>query len=202
MKLEREVIVDLLPAYFSGEASSATRALVEEYFREDPEFEKFARGAGRPLESLKVPPLALDPEKEKLALECARSVVEARNSFLGLALFFSFMLLLFRFSNHKIVWVFWSGSPTLGIVFSALAAFMWLLYLYTRRRKDPMPPHTKFLWLASFYSFLPCLFTVRDHKLVWLYQKEPDVAFIFAALALGMWFLYFFQRWKKKRRSL
>jgi len=30
MKLQREVIVDLLPAYFSGEASTATRALVEE----------------------------------------------------------------------------------------------------------------------------------------------------------------------------
>jgi hypothetical protein len=39
MKLEREVIVDLLPAYFSGEASAATRALVEEYFREHPDFE-------------------------------------------------------------------------------------------------------------------------------------------------------------------
>jgi hypothetical protein len=129
-------------------------------------------------------------------------VVETRNSFLGLALFFTFMLLLFRFSNHKIVWVFWSGSPSLGIVFSALAAFMWLLYLYTRRRKDPLPPHIKFLWLAGFYSFLPCLFTVRDHKLVWLYQKEPDVAFIFAVLSLGMWLIYFFQRRKKKREGL
>jgi hypothetical protein len=199
MKLERDVIVDLLPAYFSGEASAATRMLVEDYFRQDPDFEKFARGAAGPLETLKVPTMAPDPTKEKLALECARSVAEARNSFLGLALFFSFMLLLFRFSNHKIVWVFWSGSPSLGIVFSALAAFMWLQYLYARRRKDPMPPHTKFLWLASFYSFLPCLFTVRDHRLVWLYHKQPDVAFIFAALALGMWFLYFFHRWKRRR---
>ena len=40
MNLEREVIVDLLPAYFSGEASAATRALVEDYFRQHPEFEK------------------------------------------------------------------------------------------------------------------------------------------------------------------
>ena len=72
MKVEREVIVDLLPAYFSGEASAATRALVEDCFRENPEFEKFARSAGRPLESLKVPPPALDPKKEKLALERAR----------------------------------------------------------------------------------------------------------------------------------
>jgi hypothetical protein len=53
MIVERGVIIDLLPAYFSGEASAATCALVEEYFRQDPEFEKMARGANRPLESLK-----------------------------------------------------------------------------------------------------------------------------------------------------
>jgi hypothetical protein len=202
MKLEREVIIDLLPAYFSGEASAATRMLVEEFFRENPDFEKSARSAAGPLESLKASPPRVDPEKEKMALERARLVVETRNTFLGLAMFFTFMLFLFRVSNHRIIWVFWSGSPSLGIVFSALAAFMWLLFLYTRHRKDPIQPHTKFLWLACFYSFLPCLFTVRDHKLVWLYQKAPDVAFIFAALALGMWLLYFFRLWKKKRADL
>ena len=202
MKLEREVIIDLLPAYFSGEASAATRRLVEDFFRENPDFEKSARSAAGPLDSLKAAPPQLDPEKEKLALERARLVVETRNSFLGLAVFFTFMLFLFRFSNHNIVWVFWSGSPSLGIVFSALAAFMWLLYLYMRRRKDPLQSHTKFLWLASFYSFMLCLFTVRDHKLVWLYQKEPDVAFIFGSLALGLWLLYFFQRCRKKRKDL
>ena len=36
MKLEREVIIDLLPAYFSGEASAATRTLVEDYFPREP----------------------------------------------------------------------------------------------------------------------------------------------------------------------
>ena len=76
MKLEREVIIDLLPAYFSGEASAATRALVEDYFRENPDFEKSARSAGGPLESLKVAPSRLDPEKEKFALERARLVTE------------------------------------------------------------------------------------------------------------------------------
>src|SRR6476620_2964116 len=96
MKLEREVIVDLLPAYFSGEASAATRALVEEYFREDPEFEKSARAATGSLDSLKGPAPGLDPEKEKRALERARLVVETRSSFFWLAVFFTLMLGLFR----------------------------------------------------------------------------------------------------------
>ena len=56
MKLEREVIIDLLPAYFSGEASTATRTLVEDFFRENPDFEKSARSAAGPLESLRAAP--------------------------------------------------------------------------------------------------------------------------------------------------
>jgi hypothetical protein len=39
MKITREVVKDLLPAYFSGEASADTQSLVEEYFREDPAFD-------------------------------------------------------------------------------------------------------------------------------------------------------------------
>ena len=37
MRIAREVIVDLLPVYVSGEASSATRALVEENLIQYPE---------------------------------------------------------------------------------------------------------------------------------------------------------------------
>ena len=66
MKLDRDIVIDLLPAYFSGEASAATKALVEEYFRQDPDFEKFARGAGGTLETLKAPIHRPDPEKELL----------------------------------------------------------------------------------------------------------------------------------------
>ena len=37
MNVTREVILDLLPVYLSGEASPATRTLVEEYLRQDAE---------------------------------------------------------------------------------------------------------------------------------------------------------------------
>jgi anti-sigma factor RsiW len=42
MKVTRDVIFDLLPAYFSGEASAETRALVDEFFAADPEFARMA----------------------------------------------------------------------------------------------------------------------------------------------------------------
>jgi hypothetical protein len=42
MKITREVIYDLLPAYFANEASADTRALIEEFFATDPEFGRMA----------------------------------------------------------------------------------------------------------------------------------------------------------------
>ncbi len=203
MKLEREVIVDLLPAYFSGEASAATRALVDEYFREHPDFEQSARRAGSSLERLHVPTHAPDPEKEKLALERARLVVETRSSFLWLAIFFTLMLLLFRIHDHKIVWILWQGegSSFRGILFSAMAVFLWLLYFYTRKRKDPMPLRAKFLGMAIFYSLLPFLFTIKDHKIVWLFSSDPNVGFIICGVALINWGLFFYHWWKAKRSS-
>ena len=42
MKISRDVIYDLLPGYFAGEASPDTRALIQEYFETDPEFRRMA----------------------------------------------------------------------------------------------------------------------------------------------------------------
>lgn len=40
MNVTREVIYDLLPAYFSGDVSADTRALVEAFLATDPEFRR------------------------------------------------------------------------------------------------------------------------------------------------------------------
>jgi len=202
MNLEREVIVDLLPAYFSGEASAATRALVEDYFRQHPDFEKSARSAGGALESLKVSPPALDPEKEKLTLERARLAIETRSSFLWVAIIFTLMLLFFRVRDHKVIWVMWEGSSMRGIIFAATAVFLWLMYFHARRHKEPVPQRVRFLWIAVFYSLLPFLFTIKAHKIVWLFSSDPEVAFLMGAIALIQWGLFFYHTWKAKRTGL
>ena len=43
MIVTQEVIVDLLPVYLSGEASPATRSLVEEFLKQDAEFAQRVR---------------------------------------------------------------------------------------------------------------------------------------------------------------
>lgn len=40
MNISRDVITDLWPVYIAGEASADTRALVEAFFEQDPEFRK------------------------------------------------------------------------------------------------------------------------------------------------------------------
>ena len=203
MKVERDVIIDLLPAYFSGEASAATRALVEDFFRQDPEFEKTARAANSPMESLKVPVAALDQAREKLALERARQVTQTRSGFFWMAICFSLLLLLFRFSDHKLVWIMWTNSPTLGFTFSAVAIFFWFGFLRLRGRKEPLPPRTTALWLAVFYTLLTFLFKVQDHKIVWIFLgDDATTGLIFIAFAAALWVVYFIQRWKAKRAGM
>jgi hypothetical protein len=204
MNLEREVIVDLLPAYFSGEASAATRALVEDYFRQHPDFEKSARSAGGALESLKAAPPRPDPEKEKLALERARLVTETRSSFFWLAVISTLMLLLFRIQNGKIIWIVWSapapGSGGRGQIFIAMAVFFWLLYFYARRRTTPLPAHTRFLWMATFNTLLAGLFKIENHKIVWLlFHNDPSAGIFIVAFSAALWCIYFIQRRKFKR---
>lgn len=204
MKLEREVIIDLLPAYFSGEASTATRMLVEDYFRENPDFEKFARSAGGPLEGLKVAPPRIDPEKEKLALERARLVTEARSSFFWLAVLTTLMLFLFRIQNGKVIWIVWSGSASgsgsRAPFFVAMTVFFWVFYFYARTRTTPLPAHTKFLLMATFYTLLCGLFKIENHKIVWLlFHGDPSAGIFIAVFAAALWVIYFIQRWKFKR---
>ena len=205
MKIEREVIVDLLPAYFSGEASTATRALVEDFFREDPAFEKSARSAAGPLESLKAAPSRLDPEKEKMALERARLVTETRSSFFWLAVISTLMLFLFRIQNGKLIWIVWSpssGSGIRGPLFIAMATFFWLFYFYARGRTTPLHAHTKFLWMATFYTLLAGLFKIENHKIVWLlFHGDPSAGIFLAAFAAALWGIYFIQRWQFKRTN-
>ncbi|MGH9734288.1 MAG: hypothetical protein ACRD8A_06845 [Candidatus Acidiferrales bacterium] len=85
MNVTRDVITDLLPVYFSGEASDDTKHLVEDYFRENPDFERIARRAATSLETLRnAAPAPTDAEKEKQDLQCVRRRTRAEIFWKGL----------------------------------------------------------------------------------------------------------------------
>lgn len=85
MNATRDVITDLLPLYFSGEASDDTRAMVEEYFKADPEFEHMARRMASSMTVFKAT-LTEDDALEAQSLMRTRTQLRARNISLGAAI--------------------------------------------------------------------------------------------------------------------
>src|ERR1700676_4404489 len=87
MNVTRDVILDLLPLYLSGEASAATRTLVEEYIKQDPELAqqiRFQRDSFAP--AVRSP---LPPDLELRALRRTRSLLNWQRWLFALGIFFS-----------------------------------------------------------------------------------------------------------------
>ncbi|HEU5411109.1 MAG TPA: hypothetical protein VFU57_08820 [Candidatus Acidoferrales bacterium] len=159
MKVTRDVMNDLLPVYFSGEASTDTRVLVEEYFRENPEFERTARGAARPLETLQAA-VAVAPEaaKEKWDLECVHKETRRNKVIFGLALFFTLVPLAFVYRNGHISWMMVRNEPFDAALYWGLGAVLWGTYFGRVRRRTFM------LGMAIFFTLLP-LFEFLQYRL-------------------------------------
>lgn len=91
MKVTRDVIYDLLPSYFAGDASPDTCALIEAYFETDPEFARMAQRfqslAGRP------GPGAAADARERETFACARAAVALPQKTLAAALACGFVSL-------------------------------------------------------------------------------------------------------------
>jgi len=141
MKITRGVVKDLLPAYFSGEASADTHSLVEEYFREDPAFEREARSATQTLQALgKIGNTPLDSAIEKMALKSAKRVLRRQKIWLALASTFTLNAISLSFSfevgngRFRIHWLTLPGQPEVVAVILLISAALWILYFRTSRR--------------------------------------------------------------------
>lgn len=152
MSVTRDVVTDLLPVYFSGEASEDTRQLVENYFHENPEFERVARKAATPLESLRAAK-AIAPEaaKEKRDLESVHKAVWRHKLHFGLALVFTLVPLAFVYSKGHFVWIMVRNAPWDAGVYWLAAALFWALYLARPRHR------TGLLMTAIFFAVTPLL---------------------------------------------
>ena len=117
MNVTREVITDLLPVYFSGEASADTVAMVEEFFRQDPEFAHLARRMSDVREKLVRDVPAPEAIVEKTALQKTREMVQTRNLWLAFAL------------AYTVVPIFVYRTRVAHIFFF-FAACCWVAYLF------------------------------------------------------------------------
>ncbi|MGC1105795.1 MAG: hypothetical protein WA876_04585 [Candidatus Acidiferrales bacterium] len=151
MNISREVVTDLLPVYFSGEASADTRSLVEEYFRGDPDFERVARRAATPLDALRLATrVTPDAEKEKRDLECVHRELRRNKVFFGVALFLTLVPLAFFFSNGHFQWLV-REDPWEAVVSWSIATVLWLGYFGRLTRR------TASLFMAIIFVVAPLL---------------------------------------------
>jgi len=185
MNVTREVVTDLLPIYFSGEASGDTKVLVEDYFRQDPDFERIARSAATPLETLRTAaPIAASPEKEKRDLESVLWGLRRRQWLFGVGLFFTLVPLSFDFIHGHIVSLMVRDSPWHAAFDWSLAAVLWFVYFAGVRWR------TKKLVCAIFFTLVPIPFVVHS-----VFTGESVIEFaIWWGIAAFVWFGYFRQR--------
>ena len=122
MLITRPVILDLWPAYASGEASPETRALIDDYLATDPEFARQLRE--NPLGGIAPPPLP--PDVEINAFARARRRLRGFPWLLHLALLFS------CFAFGRIVSdTSWDVSPRNFIITAAMAVCFWIAFFVT-----------------------------------------------------------------------
>ena len=93
MEITRNVILDLLPLFLSGEASSDTQALVKQYLEIDPELAEMVKQSTA-LDKPGDIPIPLKKENQMKAYEEAQRLILRRTVFLGAIIAFAILSLL------------------------------------------------------------------------------------------------------------
>jgi anti-sigma factor RsiW len=137
MTITRDIVRDLLPAYWSGEASADTRAAVESFFAQDPAFAEEARREALTLGNLGTMHVAEPDEAARLAtLRRAKRVLRRQRIAFALAIAFTLDAVFLGFSLDA-MGVHWLALPGQGwaVGFMVLiAAAMWIVYGRISRR--------------------------------------------------------------------
>ena len=134
MQVTRDVILDLLPIYCADEATKDTRALVEEFLKQDPSLASQAAEIRRALRSVELTaPVRGRSEADVLALERIREAVRRRGWYLGAAIFFT-ALPFSIYGDSSGVRFIWAQYPLVIAGSVAAAGVFWGLYFRLRRR--------------------------------------------------------------------
>ena len=137
MNVTREVILDLLPVYLAGEASPATRALVEEYLQQDAELAQRIRlQITDGLAS--AAPSALPPDLELRSLRRTRNLLGWQKWLFGLGITFTALSfsseISFRDGGIREFHFLFRDFPVLFGTLAVLAVVCWVGYYVIRRR--------------------------------------------------------------------
>ena len=132
MKVTRDVIRDLLPLHLAGEASADTRTLVEEFLKDDPEFEQIVAHEPGRLVAAEIPPV-LTQENEMKTIDATKRMVKLQSLVLAGAMLFSAIPFAFGFTDSRGVRWLWSDSPAGAALSGLIGLLCWAIYLGMRR---------------------------------------------------------------------
>lgn len=137
MNVQREVILDLLPVYLAGEASLATRSLVEEFLAQDTELAESVRSE-QSNRFLTTPLPELPQELELKSLNRTRYLLGWQRWLFGLGIGFSAVGLTSEFSFNKghlrEFHFLMRDDPSLFGTCLALGLVCWIAYFFIRHR--------------------------------------------------------------------
>ncbi len=136
VNVTREVVMDLLPVYLAGEASPATRGIVESFLQQDPELAQRIRGQWFENMARAVPAL-LPPELELKAFRRTRRLLSWQRWLIGFGMFFTALTLSiqFTFSNGRVEDFHFLARdhPLAFVVCAAIGISCWIGHFALRR---------------------------------------------------------------------
>ncbi|RLE27118.1 MAG: hypothetical protein DRJ61_17780 [Acidobacteria bacterium] len=134
MKITRDIIMDLLPIYLSGEAGEDTRALVEAYCEHDAELGNVLKAGGEDPFGKNDTPNPIE-EVEMKALRRAKKMLRTRSTVLGLAIFFSLTPFSFVFTNDQgMRWIVLEGPIWYPALYLGFALLSWTTFAIMKHR--------------------------------------------------------------------
>jgi hypothetical protein len=120
MNITRPVIADLWPLYVDGTASADTRALVDEYFHENPEWAATLRNAARDMKTV-LPLPAMKPDHEVQVLNRIKRRFRVMRWMLLLAMVFTAQAF-----GRIVADTSWDVSPRAFIATACVAGAFWI----------------------------------------------------------------------------
>jgi hypothetical protein len=131
MKVTKDVIADLFPLYQANECSQDTKILVDEFFRDNPDFARMKSPRSALLFPAEAAPV-IPQEVELRAFARTRKLLLRRSTLLALAIFFSLAPLSFLYDNGRFHWL-WRESPWSAAVYFTFGIVCWVSYAVLRR---------------------------------------------------------------------
>jgi hypothetical protein len=133
MRVDHDVIRDLLPLYLAGEASSATRRLVEEHLAASPELARLAQAANDSGFGDEVT-VSSPPTAQKAAFDTTRALLRRRAWLTGGAIFATLLPLTSSGSEQGLRFLLLRDAPAVAVASLVAAGLLWIALWRTSRR--------------------------------------------------------------------